>query len=316
MSTSGPETLHKRRILCLHGGGVSAKIFRLQARSIIHALSPYFRLVFADGPFPSEMHPALIPVYSDMGPCYRWAGWLPDHIVTDGVDGDSAVKKIQESLHQAMKSDPGTGEWVGLLGFSQGAKLAFSILLEDQQRQQEKGKPPLQDDGRFLGVNWKFGVLLAGRGPPYALSHRNLTRPHYDAPGQTPAALSVESLAAALRLNPPGPESVLMTPTVHVHGLQDEGLPFHRLLLKHFVDPASAQLVEWDGNHRVPIKTADVDAVTRALFSIVKVKEFLILRYCHSRVPFSHPLLGRSSYLNPQPSRVDGQLHVPAAGQS
>jgi len=31
MFTSGPETLHKRRILCLHGGGVSAKIFRLQA---------------------------------------------------------------------------------------------------------------------------------------------------------------------------------------------------------------------------------------------------------------------------------------------
>lgn len=273
MSASGLETLHKRRILCLHGGGVSAKIFRLQARRLIQALSPYFRLVFADGPFPSEMHPDLIPVYSAMGPCYRWAGWLPQHIAAGGTDGDSAVKKIQESLQQAMDSDPGTGEWVGLLGFSQGAKLAFSILLEDQQRRQEStSKTSFQDISSFLGVNWKFGVLLAGRGPPYALSHRTLTLPHYDAPGQASAALPVQPMSAALQWNSPDPESVLMTPTVHVHGLQDEGLPFHRLLLNHYVDPASAQLVEWDGNHRVPLRTVDVDAVTRAVVRMAKVE--------------------------------------------
>ncbi|KAK2738430.1 hypothetical protein FQN55_000556 [Onygenales sp. PD_40] len=286
MSSSGPETLHKRRILCLHGGGVSAEIFRLQARGLIQALSPYFRLVFADGPFPSEMHPDLIPVYSSMGPCYQWAGWLPQQVAASGLDDDLAVKKIQESLQRAMASDPGTGEWVGLLGFSQGAKLAFSILLEDQQRRQEPSKPPYQNMNRnsFLGVNWNFGILLAGRGPPYALSHRTLARPHYDGPGKpttTAATLSVKSMTAALQWNPPGRESVLATPTVHVHGLRDDGLPFHRLLLNHYVDPASAQLVEWDGNHRVPIRTVDVDAVTRAIMRVVKVENPQIPQCCH-----------------------------------
>ncbi|KAK2809846.1 hypothetical protein FQN50_003487 [Emmonsiellopsis sp. PD_5] len=279
MPSSGPETLHKRRILCLHGGGVSAKIFQLQARRLIQALSPYFRLVFADGPFPSEMHPDLIPVYSPMGPCYHWAGWLPQHLAASGFDDDLTVKKIQESLQRTMASDPGTGEWVGLLGFSQGAKLAFSILLEDQQRRQEpsKIKPPCQNMNRssFLGVNWKFGILLAGRGPPYPLSHRTLAQiPQYDPSGKTStsAALSVKPMTAALQWNPPGQESILITPTVHVHGLRDEGLPFHRLLLNHYVDPASAQVVEWDGNHRVPIRTVDVDAVTRAIKRVAKVE--------------------------------------------
>lgn len=75
---SGSETIHKPRILCLHGGGVSAKIFRLQVRRLNSKLAPCFRLVFADGPYASKMHADLKPVYGQIGKgTCRWSRWLP-----------------------------------------------------------------------------------------------------------------------------------------------------------------------------------------------------------------------------------------------
>ncbi|RAL09583.1 uncharacterized protein BO97DRAFT_314194, partial [Aspergillus homomorphus CBS 101889] len=237
-------TLHKPRILCLHGGGVSARIFRMQARQLIEALALHFRLVFADGPFPSEMHPDLTSVYGQMGPCYRWAGWLPQHA---DLPAGETIETIRASLLHAMQADSaGTGRWVGLLGFSQGARLAVSILLEDQRVEKGRGK-----EGRFfLGVQWEFGVLLAGRGPPYNLSHQHRA---------APAAEDEHEIWTT-------------TPTLHVHGLQDPGLAFHRLLLREYAAPGSALLIEWDGEHRVPIRTVDVDAVTGGILRVAGIR--------------------------------------------
>ena len=63
----------------------------------------------------------------------------------------------------------GRGEWVGLMGFSQGAKLAASILLEQQARADKARREGKKEwDTCFIGIpglNWRFGVLLAGRAP-------------------------------------------------------------------------------------------------------------------------------------------------------
>ncbi|KAF2142259.1 uncharacterized protein K452DRAFT_287480 [Aplosporella prunicola CBS 121167] len=265
---SGPETIHKPRILCLHGGGVSARIFRLQARSLVASLAPYFRLVFADGPFPCIMHEDLKPVYSQMGPCYSWASWMPHHVTPDGIDADTVINEIEDKLRMTMKADPGTGEWVGLLGFSQGAKLTTSILLENQMRQEEarwdwRGNPV---EG-FAGVHWKFGVVMAGRGPPISLSDRSKDSLYFDLAG-TPINAS-GSFAGRV------PEDFLLrTPTLHVHGTRDEGLPLHQKLLRQYMAPESAILVEWEGKHRVPIRSADVGAVTQGILQIYKDSRF------------------------------------------
>ncbi|KAJ6013602.1 hypothetical protein N7540_008193 [Penicillium herquei] len=273
MNLFKPETLQKPRILCLHGGGVSAKIFRLQARQLIQALAPYFRLVFVDGPFPSDMHPDLIPVYKKMGPCYSWADLSLQCTLSNGSpDFNTIIEKIRGSLRCAMEADPGTGDWVGLLGFSQGARLAISILLEDEIRANEFNYNAL--DSGFLGVKWHFGVLLAGRGPPYALSQRTMNCGQFGRPGpMNQMKDSIEFPAFDSLFDLLGPSPILSTPTLHVHGMQDPGLPFHQLLQSRYVAPGSSSVIEWDGEHRVPIRTADVDAVRSGILQIAKVSD-------------------------------------------
>ena len=246
----------KPRILCLHGGGVSAKIFEIQMRFFSKSLASDFRLVFVDAPWPCEMHDDLKAVYSHMGPCYRWGNWKPDHAP---IDESQAISEIERVLVNAMDKDEGDGEWVGLLGFSQGAGLSFSILLENQLR--------LQKDPRataFTGVFWRFGVIMAGRAPPFSLNpitqkdhhYKNLTQP---SPARNMALVSDPFL------------NRLRTPTLHVHGLQDVGLELHRDLQEWYASPADTWLVEWNGAHRIPFKSADVDEITEAILEVSRV---------------------------------------------
>ena len=247
----------KQRLLCLHGGGVTGQIFERQMRHFKKSLAPHFRLVFADGPWTSEMHDDLKPVYSQMGPCRRWGRWKPSH---PSLDHSSAIRQVERSLTKAMDEDEGSGEWVGLIGFSQGAKLAFSILLENQLR--------LQKDRRatgFAGVHWQFGVIMAGRGPPYNLGHSHKNPQHYTSvAGLSPVC---ESDLSSLPFS-----NKLQTPTLHVHGLQDGGLDMHRHLLKHFTSPAKSRLIQWYGAHRIPIQSTNVKEITEGILEMAKVR--------------------------------------------
>ena len=218
------------RVLCLHGGGTNARIFRTQCRVIRAHLADSFRLVFADGPFPSGPGPDVTAVYGDWGP---FRAWLPHPAVKD-----PDVDKIDECIAAAMAADDragATGAWVGLLGFSQGARVAASLLLR-QQRHQQRQKASL---GFAYGAtnaisDYRFAVLFAGRGPLLDMgAGDDNTRPEAE---------------------------LLELPTIHVHGLQDPGIEMHRDLLRCCLG-SSARLVQWDGDHRVPIRRKDVSAV-------------------------------------------------------
>ena len=63
-------------------------------------------------------------------------------------------------------------------------------------------------------------------------------------------------------------QPLIQIPTLHVHGLRDPGLEYHQDLLKECFDLSYTRLVEWDGEHRVPIKTKDVATVTGAIFAM------------------------------------------------
>ena len=162
------------------------------------------------------------------------------------MDNHTNFSDIENSLTAAMDADEGTGEWVGLLGFSQGAKLTHSILLENQLR---FDADPHADG--FAGANWKFGIIFAGRAPPYSLSDKTVSNGSFDNPGELPMA----------RYQTPGYAERLRAPTLHVHGLKDQGLELHRELMEEFCVPGSATCWEWDGVHRVPHKTGDVKTV-------------------------------------------------------
>lgn len=177
----------------------------------------------------------------------------PPHRADDVVmpvhesDPLEVIDAIEASLAAAMKADDdvgATGEWVGLLGFSQGAKMAASLLLREQTRME-------RTRSTYQGISWsgaeplfRFAILLAGRGPMVSL----------DAGSQ--AFFGREEVVS---------EPILRLPTVHVHGLRDEGLSMHREFQTRCCTKESTALVEWDGDHRVPIKAWDVVAVVTAM---------------------------------------------------
>ncbi len=258
---SEDPTLHLPRILCLHGGGTNARIFRAQCRSLRAALSADFRLVFADAPFFSGPGPDVESVYAEWGPFRSWMRPQPGAAGMRGW-GQGAVldfEVVDAVLDTAMRKDDklgACGKWIGLLGFSQGARLAGCLLLRQQQQLGEESEeevdslPWLLSKQQPVLPSFRFAVLMAGRGP-----------------------LAADSADPVL----------LRLPTVHVHGTLDAGLTMHRQLLHGCCVEESARLVEWCGDHRVPIKTRDVAPVVAAMRAVASESGAIITKLEHEQ---------------------------------
>jgi hypothetical protein len=261
-----PDSKPLPRLLCLHGGGVNAAIFEAQSRSLIKHLQHSFRLIWADAPFFCDPHSDVIHVYGSYAPFRRWLRWLPEH---SEIDAESCIEEIGYAIRTAMEDDDragGRGEWVGLVGFSQGAKLSASLLLEQQAREELAEREGRRDIGigptGVEGLNWRFGILLAGRAP---LSNLN------------PEVLKSRALVSAADLSEGfqfcddvDDEAILRKKTVHVHGMADAGLHLHRRLLNEYCEDGSATLVEWEGAHRIPLKSMDVNRVMEAVYDVAE----------------------------------------------
>jgi predicted esterase len=244
MATPDPDpTLSLPRILCIHGGGVNASIFRAQFRAFLShpRLKDRYRFVFVDAPFFCDEGVGVHPVYSAWGPFRRWFRWLDSH---PAIEPSACQYELEYTLERCMSSDEGTGEWVATLGFSQGAKLACSLLYEQQISERAEGP-------------WKYAVILAGRAPLVSLCPEAEEFPWMQSAGGLADQADTESILER-------PDMKLRLPTLHVHGLKDEGLHLHRALVQNYCAPGTASLVEWDGPHRIPIKKSDVDRIVDA----------------------------------------------------
>lgn len=227
--------LHRPRILFLHGGGTNARIFEAQCRALAPRLEPYLRPVFAEAPFASpEPGADVVQVYGDFGAYKRWTLGGPD---APEPDAAFTWRAVDGALARALRADDArgaTGPVVAVLGFSQGAKVAASLLLR-QQADPAAAAAALGLPAERCTL--RFAVLMAGRGP--------LLPPNPEDPAPAPPRLAL--------------------PTLHVLGRRDPGLPKHRDLLRNLCAPAAAELIEWDGDHRLPIKTQDVEPVVNAI---------------------------------------------------
>jgi len=191
-------------------------------------------------------------VYRNYAPFRRWLRWKPDH---PEIEAEAVIREINSSLEAEKREDDmkgATGEWVGLMGFSQGAKVCASILLQQQALTQRFG-------WNGSDTHYRFGILLTGRGPLISFDSR----------------ISSPGLVSAADLGVPGQLGVNFTcaplleiPTIHVHGLRDPGLELHRQLLRESCEGWSARVVEWDGDHRVPVKTKYVGAVANSILNV------------------------------------------------
>lgn len=262
MSLDDSHGLDLPRILCLHGGGTNARIFRSQCRVLSTHLKDKFRLVFAEAPLPCQAGPDVLSVYKEWGP---FKSWVPSALGCAQVDSDASISMFDNSLQDAMDLDDekgATGTWVGLLGFSQGAKMCASLLLLQQLRHMHGVKA----DRR---LNFRFGILLAGRAPLIALDPSLIAiYPPGQIVGPNDEEIHDNDWLPDIYRNPALHR--LRIPTVHVHGLRDSGLPLHRRMLEDCCERQATRLMEWEGSHRVPIKTKDVAVLVQHITSIAE----------------------------------------------
>ncbi|MCJ1333128.1 hypothetical protein MMC10_009822 [Thelotrema lepadinum] len=241
-----PSTLHLPRILCLHGGGTNSRIFRAQCRVLEKRLKPYFRLIYAQAPFHSKPGSDVVSVFQSWGPFYAW--------FDPAQTTESISTEVKLCLQKAIAKDDimgATGELVGLMGFSQGAKVSGSLLQAQRRRKTEREADDLP--------MWKFAILLAGRGPLVSVTKEVIETAKCDATGfmsrHTPTPLTRRHLNVQ---------------TLHVHGLRDSGLDLHRKFLHENFDQRHTRLIEWDGEHRVPIKSKDVQVVMDEILAMAR----------------------------------------------
>jgi len=227
-------------ILCLHGGGTSALIFKIQLRRVSWALHEHFRFIFVDAPFPSAAGPNVLPVFEDCGPYYSW-------VPPQDQDQAQGQKKVRDVIRKVVQETG--GDFVGLLGFSQGTRLVAGLLADQQE-------------GTAVGLpEWRFGVCICGSYPPLSLSASR--RP----PG--PA----EHAAMQCEVWDPPAEHSIHAPSVHVRGLLDKNLPRGRGLANYFVQEKREEM-EFTMGHNLPgaadDKTSEKDATQKIVTAMLK----------------------------------------------
>ena len=276
-------SLNLPRILCLHGMqriisalryfksvlidrvlsgvGSNADILLLQTRVLRDQLSSSFRFVFANGPFFCEPGPGVLPAYGGAEPFRRWLRWSSSHRV---LKPKHHIEAIRRCLEDAMAEDDelgADGKWVGLLGFSQGARLSASLLFESQRRHAILASGGTVQGYEGTGVetqlwrqDWQFGILFSGPAPLVALS------PDVgDLPLQSSTELDL-SFKELDTFDPTGKVSVNQ-PTLHVIGVEDEWTPSQRRLYDAYCPDESKTLLEWQGDHRIPIQPSETKQI-------------------------------------------------------
>ena len=223
------DNSHLPRILCLHGGGTSELIFTFQTRKLIGALQSHFRLVFLDAPLDSGPGPGVVPVFETAGPFHQW-------IATN----EAEEELVRSTLQRALAQEDGAPV-VGVLGFSQGTRIATGLLQE-------------QERTHAVAPHLCFGVLINGSYPPL----RQRSNPSTVLPRFTESA--------------PGPwidahEACVHLPSVHVHGRSDQFLDRSRLLARCY-DPTTATIMEFDNGHHLPTSDEDTKAIAAEIVRI------------------------------------------------
>lgn len=229
-STVAPPRLP--RLLCLHGGGSSATIFKIQTIRLAHYLRKHFHLVYLDGPYPSPAGPGILPVFESVPPYFRW----------NPQKEDDDPERVKTAIRKIMIEEGDGQPFVGIMGFSQGAMISAGILYEQYQR----GGGLAGEDQKF-----KFGVFLVPGFPPISLDSR------YTALG--------DPYCYGSTYGDDRYWNTIGVSSVHMHGRSDPVLPNSRALGKCFKDGSDKDapldgdgqkiqktVLEFDVGHHMP----------------------------------------------------------------
>lgn len=217
-------SLYKPAILCLHGGGTNSSIFKIQTIRIQRALSSHFEFVFLDAPFECGPGPGVVPVFEGCGPYFSW-------VTSKGqIEKPERTRELIERYLEAQKEKDGKG-FVGVLGFSQGARVASGLLLEHQLRKKQDGESP----------SLSFGVFMNGTCPPLTSGLSDLER------------------TEQIDLH-----------TLSVLGIQDPWREDGRRLYSQHCNRDQAVLLEFDVEHRLPLLEEDTGKIAEEILRMYR----------------------------------------------
>lgn len=175
------------RVACFHGGGSSPSIFAVQCEALQRQLASSFVFEFFEAPYERDAGPGVLPFfkYEKYGPYRTWFEKTRDG--DELVDGrsnealksrfvsangeretileESGIERVWRLLRdrdaemEMEGREDEMGEWVGVMGFSQGTRIVGGLLL-DLQRRKDLGLYRAGD------IDFKFGVCCMGSGPP------------------------------------------------------------------------------------------------------------------------------------------------------
>ncbi|CCF43998.1 oxidoreductase [Colletotrichum higginsianum] len=239
-----------RALLCIHGSGGSANIFRVQTAKLRMALRHEFEFVYATAPFESEPGPGVLPLFRGMGPYRSW--FLKDDgdkntrvnrandeempsAETSSVGGRllAVNKPVQKVVEDWQKNNPQI-PIVGVIAFSEGALVAALLIW-----QQQMGRLPWfpkMDVAMFICCYY------------------------------------TEEATDYIKTESPGDQKSILidVPSVHLQGLQDFALQGSRKLAATHFSPQNADILEFQGGHHIPSRKSDIDEAARRFLNLYK----------------------------------------------
>ncbi|KAL6237884.1 hypothetical protein BDW75DRAFT_202930 [Aspergillus navahoensis] len=144
------------KILCLHGHGTSAHIFKSQTASFRRTLPASYVFDFISAPFPSPPAPGIKAIYPD-SPTYTWFR-------------EPTPSGLRDAHRYVLEYMQKHGPYDAVMGFSQGCSLIASMALyNSHDRWNAKG-----EDGSRGEMPFKAAIFICGGIPLYALRDMDL----------------------------------------------------------------------------------------------------------------------------------------------
>jgi dienelactone hydrolase len=151
---------------------------------------------------------------------------------------------------EVARLEEADGKVVGVMGFSQGAKLAAGLLCNQQLLSSPSTAASPITTASKPASSFKFGVFLNGTSPPL-----------FSLPSST-ASATPDSAPT------PSKQPLITVPSLHILGTEDPWKDSSRSLFADYFDPKTAELVELNCGHRLPTKEEDTKKIVDGILKL------------------------------------------------